>query len=109
MNNQWQVKIRENSYMLGKDMYIFRLTPRGREILNKDGTITDYENGMAIPLEPFMHLEQDMLQGLADALNENGIKPQQGFIEGKLEATEKHLEDMRRLVFKKTLQNKPLT
>lgn len=66
--------------------------------MKKDGIIERFPEGAAIPQEPFMHLEQDMLQSLADALNDNGIKPQQGFIEGKLQATENHLQDMRTLL-----------
>ena len=31
----------------------------------------------------------------------NAPHPEKEFVEGKLEATEKHLEDMRNLVFKK--------
>ena len=99
IDQSWQVKIKDNPYMLGKDMYIFRYITGSIEILKKDGIIERFPEGSAIPQEPFMHLEHDMLQSLADALNDNGIKPQQGFIEGKLLATEKHLEDMRTIVF----------
>lgn len=40
------------------------------------------------------------LQALLVAIKDQGIKlPEQSFTEGKLQATEKHLEDMRTLVF----------
>jgi hypothetical protein len=42
------------------------------------------------------------LQALAQALDENGIKTENDFkIQGLLEATKYHLEDLRRLIFKK--------
>lgn len=58
-----------------------------------------------IPPEPtfrFRGIEKtEFLKAMADAIAEIGIKTDSDFkIQGKLEATEKHLEDMRRLIFK---------
>jgi len=42
------------------------------------------------------------LQAIAQSLDENGIKTENDFkIQGLLEATKYHLEDLRRLIFKK--------
>ena len=100
-NNGWKIRLKDNVYTQGKDLYIFRSLVHGTEILKKDGSLEMFEHHTAIPQEPFITLDIDMLQPLSDALAENGIKPQQGFFEGKLESIEKHLEDMRTLVFKK--------
>lgn len=53
--------------------------------------------------EPFMELgsgfAESFLPLLANALNEAGVKmPEKSYLEGKLEATEKHLNDLRHLV-----------
>lgn len=48
----------------------------------------------------FMELQNEWLGPLVKALTDAGVRPpEQSFTEGKLVATEKHLEDMRRLVF----------
>ena len=100
-DNSWKIKLKDNVYIQGKDLYIFRNLNQGTQILKKDGIIETFPENSVIPPEPFMHLDIGMLQPLSDALAENGIKPQKGFLEGKLESTEKHLKDMRALVFKK--------
>jgi hypothetical protein len=42
----------------------------------------------------------ELLKSLADSISDMGVKTESDFkIQGKLEATEKHLEDMRKLVF----------
>jgi len=51
--------------------------------------------------EPFVWLETSQAQALADRLWECGIRPTEGTgSAGSLAATQYHLEDMRRLVFK---------
>ena len=50
---------------------------------------------------PTLVLQQEMLPALMKALSDYGVKrPDESFVEGKLSATEKHLEDMRSLIFK---------
>ncbi len=50
----------------------------------------------------FARIQDDsVLSVLAEALDKKGIQPpKRPFVEGKLEATEAHLADMRKLVFK---------
>lgn len=56
------------------------------------------ERGDAI--KPFFTVPHDLLPDLLKALHNQGVKlPDKGHTEGKLEATSKHLEDMRALVF----------
>lgn len=56
-------------------------------------------------VKPFMKLPEDqtreLIQGFLDVARDEGMKPHnESHTEGKLEATSKHLEDMRTLVFK---------
>ena len=81
---------------IGKSRVINLFTQEVREL-------KEYEQ---IPEEFILKLSrwvsQDILQGLAEALDKNGIKTEKDAkIQGLLEATKYHLEDMRSLVFKK--------
>ena len=97
MFGEWKVKIIDSGYKEEKDVFIFRRLGEGKmEVLGNE-RIEDYG---AIK-KPTLQLNSEQLQKFAEALNEIGVKPQDGFLEGKLEATEKHLEDMRKLVFEK--------
>jgi len=96
MNTNWNIKIIDRGFKLQRDIYIFRQTFDGKMKM-LDGKI--YEIG-AQPEKPSLELDIEQLQEFASALNELGINPKKEFVEGKLEATEKHLEDMRKLVFK---------
>lgn len=54
--------------------------------------------------EPSMRLTHTAAQQLIDSLWQCGLRPSEGTgSAGALKATEKHLEDMRRLVFKEPL------
>ncbi len=98
--SNWKVQIKDSIARYGKDIFIYRNIGGKTEIYHSDETVTIFDEGSAIDSKPTIYLDDDMLQQLADLLDKNGFKPQKGFIEGKLESTENHLEDMRRLVFK---------
>jgi len=78
-----------------------------RKLLNYDyknekWISTDIEEGV-LGLEPSLNLPgrmgEEVMQAIVEAFNERGIKPESGNkTEGKLEATEKHLEDLRMLL-----------
>lgn len=96
MDYDWRVKITDVGYKLEKDIYIFRKLSNGKiDVLG----VGEIEDGIAP--KPTLSLTDSQLQEFADVLAQNGFKPLKGFLEGKLNATEKHLEDMRTLVFKK--------
>ncbi len=97
----WQVKIIDQGYTFNRDVFIFRKAVGGTEILLGE-TIQFIKDGEAAPRTPTLSLPPEVLQALADGLADSGYKPSGGFTDGKLEATEKHLEDMRTLVFQKT-------
>lgn len=98
-DHDWKIKIIDPGYKGAHDVYIFRSVNGLTEVMGKNGTISKVLKGSAIPTEPFMEMDDAMMQEMSDALAKVGIKPQKGFVEGKLEATERHLEDMRSLLF----------
>lgn len=90
----WNIEIVDVGYKLAKDIYIFRQSSGGKtEMLG--GKIVEF--GEANP-EPTLSLTNEQLRKLAEAINKQGINPQKEYVEGKLEATENHLQDMRKLL-----------
>ena len=93
--NDWNIRIVDVGYKLEKDIYIFRQRFDGKaETLNGE-VFTVGELGM----KPTLSLTNDQLRALTIEIENQGISPTKEFTTGKLEATEKHLEDMRKLVF----------
>lgn len=98
----WQVRIKNPFSRLGHEIYLLRKNVGIIEFLTADGKIItkkEFEDNNDI--KPFAYLPDGCLQLLVDEAGGLNIKPRQGFLEGKLEATDKHLEDMRKLVFNK--------
>lgn len=93
--NGWIIKIVDVGYKLGRDIYIFRRLPNGNaEML--DGS--ELKQGTEIAAKPTLFLNPEQLQALVNALNDNGFKPQEGFVEGELKGTKEHLKDLRKLL-----------
>lgn len=91
--NDWIINIVDPGYKFTREIYIFRRLPNGKaEVLGQG----EFELG--VNFKPSLELTPEQLQALSNALNENGFKPQEGFTEGKLEATERHLTDLRKLL-----------
>lgn len=100
MTDKWTIKIVDVGYRFTRDVYIFRRTLGGAEFIQSDETTVFIAEGSAEQPKPTFRLEPEALQELAEELARTGYKPEKGFTQGKLDATEKHLEDMRTLVFK---------
>lgn len=100
MNNDWQIDLKDEINRFGSSLFIYRRHPSGQiEIMSADGETKLYPIG-ADAIKPTLFLEPEMLSALLDAMKKRGIKGKEAsFTEGKLVATEKHLEDMRRIVF----------
>ncbi len=96
--DNWTVKIIDKGYKFERDIYIYARSGDKTIVKNSDNTATIYGYGEPIPDKPTLSLNPETLQALADALDKVGIKPQKGFVEGKLQATESHLKDMRTLL-----------
>lgn len=98
MDNEWRVKIIDKGYTDTREVYIYCRSFGGVNIIRGDKSEFIKEGEQTTPS---LFLTPQALQAFSDALNSQGFKPQGGFVEGKLEATEKHLEDMRTLVLEK--------
>lgn len=94
MSGDWKIKIVDVGYKFTRDIYIFRRLHNGKTEILGVGEIKDGDE----PKEPTLELDPQQLQELANTLADNGFKPQKGFVEGKLQATEKHLSDLRHLL-----------
>lgn len=94
MDYNWKISIRDVGYKSTRDIFVYRRGLNGKtEIMG----VGEVDEGAGVP-KPTLELEPEQLQAFADALNEQGYKPQKGFLEGKLEATERHLADIRKLL-----------
>ena len=93
----WKVKIVDKGYTDMQDIYIWHKGFGNKiEMVTGNNTMEVFEDG-AIK-EPSIRLNREQLQAFANTLNTLGINPQKEYVEGKLEATEKHLQDMRKLL-----------
>lgn len=101
----WQAKLVYYPGRLEVGLYLFRRRDIGiREFLTNGGdvvvTVSRDKPGNEEDLL-FASLDEDQVKALQAAISEYGIKlPEASYTQGKLEATESHLTDMRKLVFK---------
>jgi hypothetical protein len=98
----WKAKIVEDfSQLDGAKLYIYRERENGMEVAPALGGITVFVPEGQVVEAPTMLLHRGMAEAILEALLNSGVKPQeQSRVEGVLQATTAHLEDMRRLVFK---------
>ena len=102
-----KVKIEYDYAIAGTSVYIYQENGDGSITLCEPLELTftrDYDlSKLPEPTFRFNRKDgHDFLQGLAQALAENGFKPDElKAYDKQVEATKYHLEDMRSLVFKK--------
>ena len=95
----WKATVQFIPGRLATALFVYRRLPDGRTEVVHGDTVETPE--VEATMKPTLELMPDMAQAILVALSESGVKlPEASFTEGKLEATEKHLEDMRNLVFK---------
>lgn len=102
-----KVYIQNKDFALKTDIFIVRDDHNGQRWIAKPMVLEWVKHEHGISEDPSLSIHQNVegefLKALTDAISEKGIKPESDSkLEGKLIATEKHLEDMRTLVFKKT-------
>lgn len=89
-----------NIYHDGVALYACKFTTAGRMDVATNLVMSEMPEGSFT--EPFLRLTNQEAQELANELYAAGIHPTQAAgSAGQLDATRKHLEDMRALVFKK--------
>ena len=105
-DNDFEVKIYQD---WGKfETIIYFLNKSNKTVINLfSGEVYSIKGGEPIPDNFIMkispYVSTQIFSALAEALDKQGVKTENDFkIQGLLEATKYHLEDMRKLVFKKT-------
>lgn len=99
-NNNWKALLKQKPGLFGVYLYLYCKMQNGKVGYIQGETITEIEEG-SVEIPATLYIEsEEMAQAILEAFSKQGIKLDKGHAEGKLEATEKHLEDMRRLVFK---------
>lgn len=110
--DNWRVDIEYRPGELSTFIYVSRWLGHERQFLTKGGEETVMvKKGDFRGEVHFARYEDDMVGRLiVEALDKRGVKaPAQSFVQGKLEATEKHLEDMRTFAFDKLSSSPVLT
>lgn len=102
MNGDWQVHVEYRPGIMSTFIYVSRRRGEVVEFITKGGDeFRTLKNGDVAVEDIYYGRFEDPLVGqlLVEALDKHGVKaPAQSFIAGKLEATEAHLEDVRKLV-----------
>lgn len=101
---EWQVKIEHRFEANTNYIYLFQKTQRGLWFITHTGDAVMREYGSSELRDNlyFATADDDQLQALAEGFAAKGIKNANDHkAEGLLEATRVHLEDMRKIVFKK--------
>ncbi len=100
----WQVKIETCFPLTTNRIYLFTKIDRGTMFLTHNGDCIIVPRGEIKPNEDvyFATADDEQIKALADGFAEFGVKSINDHkSEGLLEATRIHLEDMRKIVFKK--------
>ena len=102
MSNDWQVYIEYRPGMMSTFIYVSKRAGDSIEFMTKGGTefVTVTDKGAFKDEVYYARFEDDYIgRLLVEALDKRGIKaPSQSFIEGKYEATNSHLQDLRKLI-----------
>lgn len=113
MSNIWfgdyTVYIQENFQKMTNNVFLFKREQGVDHFVKGNGTVQAVERGEVAKLDElvFAEMSDDQLRAFASALSERGIKPDHVSVaEGKLEATQKHLEDMRLIALAPYQENK---
>lgn len=94
------VKIQESLEYLGWRVLRFRGVGEHTQALTQKGWV-DVKQGQQLEFDETMIWDREDLQELVEELHKHQIRPREAsYTEGKLEATTKHLEDMRQLALK---------
>ena len=105
MFGDYKVQIIERPGTFSNRIYLYKVIPgHGTEYITYKAEVQILKRGEAVKDDElyFAEMTPDQLQAFAEALANKGIKTTQDSVaQGKLQATEKHLEDMRLITFKK--------
>lgn len=95
-DSNFKVIVRETVGMFCTDIFIMEKRFNGFAVLN-GLKWKEYPEGLAVET-PTMRIPNHCVKALVDELTRLGHSPRANFTDGKLEATEKHLHDLRKLL-----------
>lgn len=98
-NQDWEVSIIKCPNRMGFEMAIYRFDPMGKVFV-----LENFEHEIEVPEDHVFkrtYIPAPVMEALTEAINPKSNQDKGKYIEGELEASKKHLEDMRKLVFKK--------
>ena|ERR1035437_1618317 len=100
---EWEARLVDNFDLMSVDLYLMRRTSQGKELLTHHGKIEQITDSGVVKNDMyFARLEREQLQALSDAFANYGLKNVNDHKnEGLLEATQKHLFDMRAIAYSK--------
>lgn len=104
MLGDFKVQIIERPGVIANRVYLYRVTNGKMEFITHNATVIMVKEGEPINDDElfFTDLSPDQLQAFAEALANKGVKTHKDSVaEGKLAATERHLEDMRTIALAK--------
>lgn len=100
-DQDWHCEVQEELHRANKKIFIYRVvSPTEFEMIATEGdqtVIRTVDRNTRLIEVPTLNLPEEAFQALVDALKNR--KPTEAkYTEGKLEATERHLDDMRTLL-----------
>lgn len=104
MFGDFKVHIQQTPGMINYRVFLFQHRQDGTVFIKNDGTAQTVPEGATRKEDElyFAEMSDDQLQAFAEALASKGIKTNKDSVaEGKLAATERHLEDMRLIALSK--------
>jgi hypothetical protein len=100
IDTSWKIRVSDSPTRIGTTIFLYRNRLDGStEYMDFSNVlIKKSKEGEYISEDSALYFDTDCLQELSDQLSSK-VKPSMGrFVEGKLEATESHLQDMRKLL-----------
>lgn len=97
---EWKAKLYEQPGVTYIDLWLFRRTPAGNQVLTHKGEIKTLKEGsLTDPNDYFARFESmEQIHEVAEAFANYGVKTRNDHKnEGLLEATKYHLEDIRKI------------
>ena len=99
MMEDWKVRVRHGFDTLMTEIIVYRHLHDGRvEVQDAKGDVVSYDRGTSAVV-PTFRIHEFLLQELVEAIKSSGTRTKdESRTEGKLEATERHLADMRQML-----------
>lgn len=110
MFGDFKVQIIERPGSMDNRIFLYRVTHGFMEFVTHKAEVRIVKESEAVVDDEvyFADMSQDQLQAFAEALANKGVKTTQDSVaQGKLAATERHLEDMRTIALHKYPANQP--